>query len=100
MERREFGRARQNAMRSGVVVVGAIAFAYLSFRVGFKPYLDRARDAKEEEEEEETSPLVHGEARIPLSQTPITILPEGDDEQGEKGRSQLVGCAVGAFNVE
>ncbi|GJN15040.1 hypothetical protein PR202_gb01926 [Eleusine coracana subsp. coracana] len=32
-------------MRSGVVVLGAVAFGYLSFRVGFKPYLDRAQEA-------------------------------------------------------
>ncbi|RLN28945.1 hypothetical protein C2845_PM05G31210 [Panicum miliaceum] len=38
-------RARQNAMRSGVVVLGAVAFGYLSFRVGFKPYLDQAQEA-------------------------------------------------------
>ncbi|KAL6851734.1 hypothetical protein ACP4OV_020298 [Aristida adscensionis] len=38
-------RARQNAMRSGVVVLGSVAFGYLSFRVGFKPYLDRAQEA-------------------------------------------------------
>lgn len=39
------GRARQNAIRSGIVVLGAAAFAYLSYRVGFKPYLDRAQEA-------------------------------------------------------
>ncbi|XP_029121028.1 uncharacterized protein [Elaeis guineensis] len=38
-------RARQNAMRSGLVVVGAIAFGYLSFQVGFKPFVDRAQEA-------------------------------------------------------
>ena len=38
-------RARQNAMRSGVVVLGAVAFGYLSFRVGFKPYLHQAQEA-------------------------------------------------------
>ncbi|GJM89554.1 hypothetical protein PR202_ga05758 [Eleusine coracana subsp. coracana] len=32
-------------MRSGVVVLGAVAFGYLSFRIGFKPYLDRAQEA-------------------------------------------------------
>ncbi|OEL16351.1 hypothetical protein BAE44_0022625 [Dichanthelium oligosanthes] len=37
-------RARQNAMRSGVVVLGAVAFGYLSFRVGFKPYLDQVQE--------------------------------------------------------
>ncbi|KQK05233.1 uncharacterized protein LOC100843039 [Brachypodium distachyon] len=39
------GRARQNAIRSGIVVLGAAAFGYLSYRVGFKPYLDRAQEA-------------------------------------------------------
>ncbi|KAF3328445.1 hypothetical protein FCM35_KLT07051 [Carex littledalei] len=36
-------KAAQNAMRSGVVVIGAVAFGYLSFKIGFKPYLDRAQ---------------------------------------------------------
>uniref|UniRef100_A0A0D9WIZ2 hexokinase n=1 Tax=Leersia perrieri TaxID=77586 RepID=A0A0D9WIZ2_9ORYZ len=40
--------ARQNAMRSGLVVLGAVAFGYLSFRVGFKPYLDRAQEAMDD----------------------------------------------------
>ncbi|KAE8779775.1 hypothetical protein D1007_47173 [Hordeum vulgare] len=39
------GRARQNAIRSGIMVLGAAAFAYVSYRVGFKPYLDRAQEA-------------------------------------------------------
>ena len=39
------GQARQNAIRSGIVVLGAAAFGYLSYRVGFKPYLDRAQEA-------------------------------------------------------
>uniref|UniRef100_M8BSY9 Uncharacterized protein n=1 Tax=Aegilops tauschii TaxID=37682 RepID=M8BSY9_AEGTA len=39
------GRARQNAIRSGIVGLGAAALAYLSYRVGFKPYLDRAQEA-------------------------------------------------------
>ncbi|KAF6991299.1 hypothetical protein CFC21_008400 [Triticum aestivum] len=45
MAMRGGGRARQNAIRSGIVVLGAAAFAYLSYRVGFKPYLDRAQEA-------------------------------------------------------
>ncbi|KAM0865435.1 hypothetical protein ACQ4PT_043268 [Festuca glaucescens] len=39
------GRAWQNAIRSGIVVLGSAAFGYLSYRVGFKPYLDRAQEA-------------------------------------------------------
>ncbi|KAH7651222.1 hypothetical protein IHE45_20G042900 [Dioscorea alata] len=39
--------ARRNAMRSGLVVVGAIAFGYLSIQVGFKPFLERAQESME-----------------------------------------------------
>ncbi|PKI77164.1 hypothetical protein CRG98_002446 [Punica granatum] len=39
--------AKMNAIRSGIVVVGALAFGYLSFRLGFKPYLERAEAALE-----------------------------------------------------
>nr|GMD75644.1 hypothetical protein DM860_002429 [Ipomoea batatas] len=34
--------ARMNAMRSGVVVIGALAFGYLTLQLGFKPFLERA----------------------------------------------------------
>ncbi|KAI8564553.1 hypothetical protein RHMOL_Rhmol03G0190200 [Rhododendron molle] len=33
-----------NAMRSGVVVVGALAFGYLTLQLGFRPYLERAQE--------------------------------------------------------
>ncbi|KAJ3678956.1 hypothetical protein LUZ61_021120 [Rhynchospora tenuis] len=36
-------QAVQNGMRSAVVVIGALAFGYLSFKIGFKPYLDQAQ---------------------------------------------------------
>ncbi|KAI8005454.1 Outer envelope membrane protein 7 [Camellia lanceoleosa] len=35
--------AKMNAMRSGVVVVGALAFGYLTFQIGFRPFLERAQ---------------------------------------------------------
>lgn len=38
---------RQNAQRSALVVLGSIAFGYLTLKVGFKPYLERARQASE-----------------------------------------------------
>lgn len=34
-----------NAIRSGVVVVGALAFGYLTLQLGFRPYLERAQEA-------------------------------------------------------
>ncbi|KAL6970380.1 hypothetical protein U1Q18_030080 [Sarracenia purpurea var. burkii] len=34
-----------NAMRSGVVVVGAMAFGYLTLQLGFRPFLEKAQDA-------------------------------------------------------
>ncbi|KAG9148543.1 hypothetical protein Leryth_022181 [Lithospermum erythrorhizon] len=35
-------RAKVNAMRSLVVVIGAVAFGYLNFHLGFKPFLEKA----------------------------------------------------------
>ncbi|KAJ1428763.1 hypothetical protein SESBI_08868 [Sesbania bispinosa] len=34
---------KMNAIRSGIVVLGALAFGYLSIQIGFKPYLDKAQ---------------------------------------------------------
>lgn len=36
------GTAKANAMRSAVVVIGALSFGYLTLRLGFKPYLEKA----------------------------------------------------------
>ncbi|PON80154.1 hypothetical protein PanWU01x14_006040 [Parasponia andersonii] len=36
-------RTKMNAMRSGVVVVGALAFGYLTLQLGFKPFLEKAQ---------------------------------------------------------
>ncbi|KAK4266392.1 hypothetical protein QN277_027324 [Acacia crassicarpa] len=34
---------KMNAIRSGIVVLGALAFGYLSLQIGFKPYLENAQ---------------------------------------------------------
>ncbi|KAK9050427.1 hypothetical protein SSX86_006474 [Deinandra increscens subsp. villosa] len=34
--------AAKNGLRSGLVVIGAVAFGYLSLQLGFKPYLEKA----------------------------------------------------------
>ncbi|XLS73930.1 hypothetical protein HN51_030795 [Arachis hypogaea] len=34
---------KMNAIRSGIVVLGALAFGYLSIQIGFKPYLEKAQ---------------------------------------------------------
>lgn len=44
------GLAKLNAIRSGIVVVGFLAFGYLSLELGFKPYLLKAQELKEEQE--------------------------------------------------
>ncbi|QCD77084.1 hypothetical protein DEO72_LG1g706 [Vigna unguiculata] len=33
-----------NAIRSGIVVLGTLAFGYLSIQIGFKPYLEKAQN--------------------------------------------------------
>ncbi|KAI3704091.1 hypothetical protein L1987_74304 [Smallanthus sonchifolius] len=35
--------AAKNGLRSGLVVIGALAFGYLSLQLGFKPYLEKAQ---------------------------------------------------------
>ncbi|XAR54642.1 hypothetical protein NMG60_11029872 [Bertholletia excelsa] len=50
--------AKMNAMRSGVVVVGALAFGYLNFHLGFKPFLERAQQSLD------NSTLPHPNAQI------------------------------------
>lgn len=45
-------RAKMNAIRSGIVVLGFLAFGYLSLELGFKPFLLKARQLQEQEQEE------------------------------------------------
>ncbi|KAL9240788.1 hypothetical protein vseg_014966 [Gypsophila vaccaria] len=40
-------RGKMNAMRSGLVVVGAVAFGYLTLQLGFRPFLERAQRSLE-----------------------------------------------------
>jgi len=35
---------KMNAIRSGIVVLGTLAFGYLSLQIGFKPYLEKAQN--------------------------------------------------------
>nr|ACU17277.1 unknown [Glycine max] len=35
---------KMNAIGSGIVVLGALAFGYLSIEIGFKPYLEKAQN--------------------------------------------------------
>lgn len=47
-----------NAIRSAIVVVGALAFGYLSLQIGFKPYLEKAQqqNALPQSDSEPSSP--------------------------------------------
>ncbi|KNA19144.1 hypothetical protein SOVF_064370 [Spinacia oleracea] len=47
-------RGTMNAMRSGLVVVGALAFGYLNLQLGFKPFLEKAQRTIELESESES----------------------------------------------
>ncbi|KAL2341253.1 hypothetical protein Fmac_009193 [Flemingia macrophylla] len=44
MVRKARSDMKMNAIRSGIVVVGALAFGYLSLQIGFKPYLEKAQE--------------------------------------------------------
>lgn len=41
------GMATQNAVRSGIVVLGFLAFGYLSLELGYKPFLLKAQQEQE-----------------------------------------------------
>ncbi|GMN46610.1 hypothetical protein TIFTF001_015795 [Ficus carica] len=49
-------RTKMNAMRSGVVVVGALAFGYLTLQLGFKPFLQKAQISLEHSESSSSNP--------------------------------------------
>ncbi|KAJ0035403.1 hypothetical protein Pint_24889 [Pistacia integerrima] len=42
-------REKLNAIRSGIVVIGFLAFGYLSLELGFKPFLLKAQQLQEQE---------------------------------------------------
>ncbi|KGN57013.1 hypothetical protein Csa_010432 [Cucumis sativus] len=44
--------AKLNAARSGLVVIGALAFGYLSLQLVFKPYLEKAQSSLQHPEPE------------------------------------------------
>lgn len=44
------GRAKSNAMRSAVVVAAALAFGYLTVRVGFKSFIEEAQLEQQRQE--------------------------------------------------
>ena len=44
-------RTKMNVMRSGLVVFGALAFGYLTLRIGFKPFLENAQRTMDLESE-------------------------------------------------
>lgn len=46
-------RAKMNAMRSGLVVLGSLAFGYLTLQLGFRPFLERAQQQQEQQQSEE-----------------------------------------------
>ncbi|RDX66234.1 hypothetical protein CR513_55019, partial [Mucuna pruriens] len=54
---------KMNAIRSGIVVLGALAFGYLSLQIGFKPYLEKAQNQsalyQSDPSQEQSSSLFH-----------------------------------------
>ncbi|EEF45345.1 conserved hypothetical protein [Ricinus communis] len=60
-------QTKLNAIRSGIVVIGALAFGYLTFEIGFKPFLERAqqqqhyhqRQLQEQETAHQENTLTH-----------------------------------------
>jgi len=47
-EREMMDRTKMNVMRIGLIVIGALAFGYLTLQLGFKPLLEKAQVAAAE----------------------------------------------------
>ncbi|KAK3031184.1 hypothetical protein RJ639_035341 [Escallonia herrerae] len=69
-------------MRSGLVVIGAVAFGYLSLQIGFKPYLEKAQS------------LVH---TTPLQSDPSPPPPAYFDDA--HAHSQIISDEVEGFST-
>lgn len=53
--RRMRERDKLNAIRSGIVVIGFLAFGYLSLELGFKPFLLKAQQLQEQQQNKSAS---------------------------------------------
>lgn len=45
-------QTKSNAVRSVIVIIGALAFGYLTFQVGFKPFLVKAEEQQRQLEQQ------------------------------------------------
>ncbi|KAH6759513.1 hypothetical protein C2S52_022973 [Perilla frutescens var. hirtella] len=66
------GTAKANAMRSVLVVIGAVAFGYLTLQLGFKPYLEKA------ELEQQRRDAHSAAAAAAASQSPDSFTSDGE----------------------
>ncbi|KAB2599562.1 hypothetical protein D8674_009833 [Pyrus ussuriensis x Pyrus communis] len=60
-------KVNSNAMRSGVVVLGALAFGYLTLQLGFRPFLERAQSAVDDFDPASSSSSAAAEQQQPDS---------------------------------
>ncbi|KAK7245824.1 hypothetical protein RIF29_40676 [Crotalaria pallida] len=58
---------KRNAIRSGIVVLGALAFGYLSLQIGFKPYLDKAQQQLQQSQSQSQSASASASTEEPFS---------------------------------
>ncbi|CAI0466290.1 unnamed protein product [Linum tenue] len=47
-------QTKLNAIRSGLVVMGASAFGYLTMEIGFKPFLLKAQEEERQKQQQES----------------------------------------------
>ncbi|CAI0466304.1 unnamed protein product [Linum tenue] len=50
-------QTKLNAIRSGLVVMGALAFGYLTMEIGFKPFLLKAQEEERQKQQQESLTL-------------------------------------------
>lgn len=57
-----------NAMRSGVVVVGALAFGYLTLQLGFRPFLEKAQQSTDQQQYTDSPDHEHDNKDVVMSE--------------------------------
>ncbi|KAL7105164.1 hypothetical protein ACP275_07G027700 [Erythranthe tilingii] len=73
------GAAKMNALRSAVVVAGALAFGYLTVRVGFKSFIEEAQLEQQRQEA-----ILQSQSSAAAAETEVSF---GDSFQSDDGEN-------------
>lgn len=77
----------KDALRSGVVVIGAVAFGHLTLKLAFKPYLEAQQQQQQQHlqsvQQEKGSSSLSSDSRELFDDSNILISDEGYSKSGD-----------------